>query len=120
MFMRAFEYYDVKNNPDVNELTEYNRRNITIVFPDKGSNPANPSALLCRTYGCQMVAMRYQYVDNFLLQDTLFFDRASYAFSLKPAPLRYNPVVIADPIPQNPEYNYASREVSSDFYSFSV
>jgi hypothetical protein len=120
MFMRAYEYYDIKNNPDINELTEYNKKNMTIVFPDKGINPSNPSALLCRTYGCQMVAMRYQYVDNYLIENAFFFDRASYAFSLKPEPLRYKPVTIPDPIPQNPEYDYSTRNVSSDYYSFDV
>ena len=74
---------------------------MTIVFPDKGMNPPNPSALLCRTYGCQMVAIRYQYVDNFLIQNTMMFDRAGYAFDLKPAELRYTPVTIPDPEPQN-------------------
>jgi hypothetical protein len=120
MFMRSYDYYDIKNNPDINELTEYNKKNMTIVFPDKGINPSNPSALLCRTYGCQMVAMRYQYVDNYLIENAFFFDRASYAFSLKPEPLRYKPVTIPDPIPQNPEYDYSTRNVSSDYYSFDV
>jgi len=120
MFMRSYEYYKIKNNPDINELTEYNKRNITIVFPDKGINPPNPSGTLCRTYGCQMVAIRYQYVDNYLMENTLFFDRASYAFSLKPANLRYVPVTIPDPTPQNPDYDYSTRNVSSDYYSFDV
>jgi hypothetical protein len=120
MFMRAYEYYNIKNNPDINELTEYNKRNMTIVFPDKGINPSNPSGTLCRTYGCQMVAVRYQYVDNYLMENALFFDRASYAFSLKPADLRYTPVTIPDPTPQNPDYDYSTRNVSSDYYSFSV
>jgi hypothetical protein len=120
VFMREYNYYDVKNNPDVQELTSYNRRNITIVFPDKGSNPTNPSGLLCRTYGCQMIAMRYQYVDNYLEENALFFDRASYAFALKPFALRYVPVTIPDPTPQNPNYSYATRAVSSDYYSFNV
>jgi hypothetical protein len=120
MFMRAYEYYNIKNNPDINELTEYNKRNMTIVFPDKGINPSNPSGTLCRTYGCQMVAVRYQYVDNYLMENALFFDRASYAFSLKPADLRYTPVTIPDPTPQNPDYDYSTRDVSSDYYSFSV
>ena len=120
MFMRAYEYYNIKNNPDINELTEYNKRNITIVFPDKGINPSNPSGMLCRAYGCQMVAVRYQYVDNYLMENALFFDRASYAFSLKPADLRYVPVTIPDPTPQNPEYDYSTRDVSSDYYSFNV
>ena len=120
MFMRALHFNQIKDNPDINELTEYNKRNMTIVFPDKGVNPINPSGLLCRTYGCQMVAVRYQYVDNFLLQNTMMFDRAGYAFDLKPAQLRYTPVTIEDPIPQNPEFNYASRPVKSNYYDFQM
>ena len=69
VFMRAYNYDGVKNNSDVNELTEYNKTGMSIVFPDKGTNPVNPSAILCRTYGCQMIAMRYQYIDNFLLTE---------------------------------------------------
>jgi hypothetical protein len=120
VFMRAYNYYDIKNNPDTDELTNYNRNNMTIVFPDNGANPANPSALLCRTYGCQMVAMRYQYVDNFLEENAMFFDRTGSAFALKPLALRYVPITIPDPTPQNPNYSYATRTVSSDFYSFNV
>jgi hypothetical protein len=120
IFMRALYFNQIKDNPDINELTEYNRRNITIVFPDKGTNPPNPSALLCRTYGCQMVAMRCQYVDDFLIQNTMMFDRAGYAFDLKPAALRYTLITIPDPTPQNPSYDYASRPVSTDYYSFSM
>ena len=120
MFMRAYNYDGIKNNPDIKELTDYNRKNMTIVFPDKGSNPSNPNGMICREYGCQMVAMRYQYVDNYLEENALFFDRASYAFALKPQPLRYTPVTIPDPTPQNPSYSYATRTVSSDYYSFNM
>jgi len=118
VFMRSYRYYDVKNNPDTQELTEYNRKNITIVLPDNDINPPNPSALLCRSYGCQLVAIRYQYVDNFLIENALFFDRAGYAFALKPLPLRYVPVTIPAPIPQNPSYDYSTRNVSTDYYNF--
>jgi len=120
IFMRSYDYYNVKNNPDINELTDYNKRSMTIVFPDKGINPPNPSGLLCRTYGCQMVAMRYQYVDNFLIENAQFFDTASYAFALKPQKLRFVPIMLPDPTPQNPNYSYATRTVSSDFYSFKM
>ena len=119
VFVRASDYYGVKNNPDAQELTEFNRRGMTIVFPDSGVSPANPSGTLCRAYGCQMVAMRYQLVDNLLMENALFFDRAGYAFSLKPENLRYVPVTIPTPTKQNPAYSYATREASSDFYSFS-
>ena len=52
------------------------------------------------------------------MENALFFDRASYAFSLKPADLRYVPVTIPDPVPQNPDYSYSTRDVSTDYYSF--
>ena len=120
IFMRAYNYYNVKNNPDINELTEYNKRGITIVLPDSGVNPSNPSGYLCRAAGCQLVAMRYQMVDNFLMENTLFFDTCNYAFCLKPADLRYKPVTIEAPTPQNPNYSYATRNVSSDYYNFNV
>ena len=113
VFMREYNYYNVKNTPDVNELTDFNRRGMTIVTPDNETNPANPSGLVCRASGCQMVAMRYQFVDNNLTENALFFDRAGYAFVLKPADLRYQPVKVPAPTPQNPDYSYATRNYQS-------
>jgi hypothetical protein len=118
IFMRTYDYYSVKNNPDINELTEYNKRDMTIVLPDGGTNPSNPSGIVSRAMGCQMVAMRYQMVDNLLTENALFFDRAGYAFALKPSDLRYEPVTVPTPTPQNPEYSYATRNVSTDYYNF--
>jgi hypothetical protein len=118
VFTRLYTYYNVKNNPDINELTEYNRTGMTIVLPDGGTNPANPSGMICRASGCQMVAMRYQYVDNYLMENALFFDEGGYAFVLKPQPLRYAPVTVPAPNPQNPNYSYATRNVATDYYSF--
>lgn len=118
IFMRELNFYDVKNSPDINELTEFNRRGITIVTPDNGTDPANPSGMVCRASGCQMIAMRYQLVDNNLMENALFFDRAGYAFALKPADLRYQPVNVPAPTPQNPEYSYATRNSATDYYNF--
>lgn len=118
IFMRSYTYYDVKNNPDINELTDYNKTGMTIVMPDNGSDPANPSGLACRALGCQMVAMRYQVVDNLLMESTGFFDDGGYAFVLKPAPLRYSPVTVPAPTPQLQDYSYATRNTTTDYYSF--
>jgi hypothetical protein len=118
IFMRTYKYFDVKNNPDINELTEFNKKNMTIVLPDKGINPENPSGILCRESGCQMVAMRYQYVDHFLGENALFFNESGYAFVLKPERLRFKPIIINEPTPQKPEYSYATRNVSTDYYNF--
>ena len=118
IFMREYDYYNIRNNPDIDELTDFNRRGMTIVTPDNESNPPNPSGMVCRASGCQMVAIRYQLVDNNLLENALFFDRAGYAFALKPVNLRYQPVTVPAPTPQNPEYSYATRNSSTDYYNF--
>jgi hypothetical protein len=118
MFMRNYRYEDVKNNPDTKELTQFNRRNTTIVLPNEGSNPDNPSPLLCRTYGCQMIAMRYQLNDDFLQMSIKLFNDAGYAFDLKPEPLRFKPITIKAPTPQDPSLSYETRRVKTDFYEF--
>ena len=118
VFMRGLSYYDVKNTPDINELEKFNERCMSIVYPDSGSNPSNPSGLLCRAAGCQMVAMRYQQVDTFLDENAAFFDEGGYAFVLKPENLRYKAVTISQPKPQNPAYSYATRNAKSDYYNF--
>lgn len=118
IFMRLYDYYNIKNNPDINELTNYNRLGMTMITPDNNYNPANPNGLVSRASGCQMVAMRYQLVDNYLIENTMFFDRAGYAFALKPIELRYEPVTVDAPTEQLPEYSYATRTSSTDYYSF--
>jgi len=118
IFMRSMAYNDVKNNPDLNELREFNKKNMTIVFPDAGSDPPNPSSLFCQDAGCQMVAIRYQTVDAFLEMNKLMFDRSGHAFSLKPEELRFKETTIPDATPQDPKNSYATRTTTTDFYSF--
>ena len=91
---------------------------MTIVFPDSGVSPANPSATLCRAYGCQMVAMRYQTIDSYLLENIKFFDENKHAFVLKPEELRAPNNVIAKPTPQNPENSYKTRTYTNNLFNF--
>jgi len=120
IYMRGYNYYDIKNNPDINELTDFNKSAMTIVFPEKGINPINPNGIVGRNYGCQMIAMRYQYVDNYLMENTQFFDQGGSAFVLKPPELRYQPILIPEPPPQNPNYSYETRVVESEYYTFKI
>lgn len=120
IFMRSLHYYDIINTPDMGELIGYNKLNITIGMPDKGADPNNPSSLTMRTYGVQMLAMRYQTVDTNLEENDLFFDDEGHAFVLKPEKLRYIPETIEAPAPQDPNLSYATRTVSSDFYKFEI
>jgi hypothetical protein len=87
-YMRVYRFSDMENNADVNELTFFNKRAMTMVMPDEKSNPSNPTGILCRETGCQMVAMRSQYNDRNLKDEIDFFNKCGYAFCLKPAELR--------------------------------
>jgi hypothetical protein len=46
IFMRALNYYDVQYSPDITELQNYNKTNMTIVLPDKGASPENPNPIV--------------------------------------------------------------------------
>jgi len=120
IFMRALHYYNVKNTPDLSELQEYNKQNMSISMPDVGADPPNPSSIVCRETGCQMIAMMYQKNDTNLQENNAFFDKSGYAFCLKPERLRYIPVVVKKPPPQNPALSFQTRSVKSDYYAFNI
>lgn len=120
VFMRSLHYYDIKYTPDMNELIEFNKQNMTIGMPDKGVSPDNPNTVVMREMGCQMLGMRYQNIDVNIEENDAFFNNNGYAFVLKPENLRYIPVTVPLPPPQNPELAYAPKIVESDFYNFSI
>jgi hypothetical protein len=120
IFMKLLRYHDVKYSPDIVELIESNKIGMTIAIPDTGSAPANPSGIVLRETGCQMIAMRYQLFDTNLEQNELAFDVCGYAFCLKPENLRYIPVILEDPPTQDPNLSYAVKTVSTDYYSFEI
>jgi hypothetical protein len=120
VFMRALHYYDIKYSHDLNELIEFNKMAMTIGMPDKGANPENPSSVVLRESGCQLLAMRYQLIDINVEENDLFFNQNNTAFVLKPERLRYIPITIPLPPPQNPEVSYATRTIESDFYKFNI
>jgi hypothetical protein len=119
-FMRALHYYDIKYSQDVQELIEFNRRGMTIGMPDKGASPPNPSGVVLRETGTQMIAMRLQNIDVNIEESDVFFDNNGYAFVLKPENLRYVPITIPTPPAQNPAVSYGTQTVSEDYYKFDI
>ncbi len=119
-FMRALRNYDVVYSPDTSELTEYNRKNMTLTMPDISSSVNNVKAQLHMKYGCQLIAMSYQNYDEQLQYYETFFGKKGHAFVLKPKPLRYVPVVIKKPTDQKKELSYANRNVNADYYGFTI
>lgn len=120
MFMRSLYYYDIKYSPDIVELQEYNKQNMSIAIPDNEINPENPSSIIVREAGCQMIAMRYQYTDNYLDEMNDFFNNKGSAFVLKPERLRNIVKYLPDPIKQDPSLSYQSRDISSDYYNLKI
>lgn len=121
IFMRSVRYSDgVKYTPDVDELIDYNKKNMTLVLPDLSETDANYSAQLAWTCGCQFAAMCFQNFDtNMEVYSSLFAKKGS-AFALKPEALRYIPVTVPPPQAANPAYSYEQRETSTDYYSLTI
>ena len=137
--MWSFRFFDILNNYEPEQLENHNRSQMTIVLPDLTNNPDNPSAALARSYGCQMVAMRFQLTDNYLLENITYFDEAKHAFVLKPEELREQQVTLTvkpfedaskdvdvstqltngqlDVFQQNPNYSYKTRTYTNKLFT---
>ena len=89
-------------------------------MPDLSVYNNNISPVLNFNYGCQWVGMNFQNFDDNMEYYTLYFDKVGHAFVLKPENLRFVPVTIPDATPQKPENSFTTRDVSTDYYSFSV
>ena len=120
IFLRNSRFYDIQYTPDSNELIEYNKKQMTFCIPDLSPYDTNFSAATAMKYGCQWIGMNFQNFDTNMEYYDLFFDKTGSAFVLKPEMLRYVPVTIPNPKPQDPNNSYTTRTISTDYYSFSV
>jgi hypothetical protein len=93
---------------------------MTLSMPDLSAYDTNPSAALNFGYGCQWVGMCFQNFDANMEFYSLFFDKVGHSFALKPEHLRYVPVTVPIPPPQDPANSFTTRTTATDYYSFSV
>lgn len=120
MFMRALRNHAVKFAPDMNELIEYNKKNMTLTMPDLSASDTNSPASLHMKYGCQMIGMNYpNYDSNLEFYETMFAENKS-AFALRPAHLRFIPTTVNKPLPQDKNLSYATRNFKTDYYNFNI
>jgi hypothetical protein len=120
IFMRSLRFNDVKFTHDMNELIDFNKKNMTIVLPDLTGEDNNYSSSLAMKYGCQLIALSFQNFDDNMEYYDQFFDEAGTAFVLKPENLRFIPLTINKSSPPPESYSYKPREVTSDFYGFNI
>ena len=101
VFLRENHYEEIKETTDHKYLIDWNRRNITKVYPDKNNKESyNYNPHIPWRFGCQFVAMNYQHVDNYMKDYILKFNKRS--FVLKPKDLRYIPKYYNRPKKQDP------------------
>jgi len=92
-FMHLINYSEIKNNHN-QEITTFNKNNMSIVIPDKQTNYDNPNFNLSRKLGCQFIAMSFHNNDENLKQYNQYFNDSKSAFVLKPNLLRSPRTVI--------------------------
>jgi hypothetical protein len=118
-FLHDLKYeMDVKNAPNMNELIEHNKKNMSIVFPDPPYD-TNMNFNVAKQFGCQMIGMMPLLKDANLKLYNKVFNKNGSAFALKPSELCYHPVVIETPKPQNPAVSFATRNYKTDYASWS-
>lgn len=119
-FLRQLRKHDVLYTPSANELTDYNKQNMSIAIPDMSYSTENLPFHLCIEYGIQMIGMCYQNFDSNMEICAEFFGDNNAAFVLKPASLRYEPIVIEKPKPLPKSVSFAPRNINKPYYNFKI
>jgi hypothetical protein len=112
--------YGIKFAQDTAELTEYNKKNMTICLPDLSSTPTNYSVSIPMNYGCQMVALSFQNYDANMKFYEKYFNGVGYSFALKPEKLRFIPETITVPKPAAKNVSYATRNVNKPYVQYKI
>lgn len=115
-FLRNYSSLEITDLAEPKELTDFNRKNITRVYPnitDRDTKNYNPRA--CWMYGCQFVSMNYQLMDRNMLIYLKKFKKSS--FILKPYKLRFQPSYYNSPTPQTKKVSFAPEQISTPYYS---
>ena len=86
-FMRSYSHYEIANLYEPKEVTEYNKKNLTRVYPGFTTRKTeNYNPRLGWLYGCQFVGLNFTHFDDNMKIHFLKFSKSS--FSLKPYQLR--------------------------------
>jgi len=114
--IRVKDHEIMANTADKSEPVGYNKQNLTVVYPAfQTARMVNYNPAIHWVMGCQFVSMCFQTGDKYM---DFYIDRFQNAsFILKPLQLRYRPILLTPPTPQNPAVSYAPKQTSTPFYS---
>lgn len=119
-FLHSLPYNDIIHTPDMDEMIDYNKKNMTIGYPNLSYQAKNYNSSIVMQYGVQMPAMCFQTKDSFLQAYNTLFQQNGYAFLLKPEKLRYIPVQVDDGKPIDPNLSYGYKTYSTNYYNFDL
>ena len=119
-FLRSLPYNDVIHTPDMDELIDYNKKCMTISYPNLSDKSKNYNSSVVMQYGVQMSAMCYQTNDSFLQAYNTLFEQSGNAFIMKPQKLRYVPVEVKEPTTLNPALSYGYKTYKTNYYNFNL
>jgi len=120
IFMRYHTNEQVRNVPNLEEFIQYNKRNMSIVTPDRVSDTSNPGSIASRKMGVQMTAMQYNNNDTSLQEMRDFFNKQNTAFALKPEELRFVQKYINAPEKQDPKLSFATKTAVAQGLQFKM
>jgi hypothetical protein len=116
--LRRQTYTQASQTYNYEELTDYNRRNITMVVPDDFTSLSNSNPDIVFSFGCQWVLMNYGSLDSAMDDYAGKFTQTSYL--LKPDSLRYKPVKYKKPAAQDPANSFQPKQMQSPLFNFTV
>jgi hypothetical protein len=119
-FLHSLSYNDIIHTPDMDEMIDYNKKNMTIGYPNLSYQAKNYNSSIVMQYGVQMPAMCFQTKDSFLTAYNTLFEQTGYAFLLKPLKLRYVPVTVEEAPPIDPNLSYGYKEHKTNYYNFNL
>ena len=119
-FFQTKRNYDIQYGHNMDQVLEYNKKNITISMPDYSALNDNLSPQLHFHYGCQMVCMNYANLDSNMNYYRDMFNNEGSAFVLKPDNQRYRITTVNPPKPPNPKTRPREKRINLPMASFSM
>jgi hypothetical protein len=121
-FLHSLSFNDILYTPDMDEMIDYNKKNMTFGYPNLSHESTNKTdTFKLREAGVQMVAMCFQTNDIHLRTYNTQFDKVEgHAFQLKPPELRYIPVTVEEPKTMNPDLSYGYKTYETNYYNFDL
>jgi hypothetical protein len=115
VFLRVLSFNDVIHTPDMDELIDYNRTNMTLCTPITSTN-YNSSVSM--QYGVQFSCINAQTNDALLQAYNANF--SEFAFTIKPDSLRKKEVTIETPPEPDMSTSYGYKTHKTSYYEFNL